>query len=90
MRIVSYSDILQATLQAHQTTERYRIVRLFPFKYHESVSEGRDYEWPIVLGIESKFVSSKKRPESDKDKNKMSLYAPHLQNRPFPAKSSES
>lgn len=50
----------------------------------------KDYEWPIVLGIESKFVSSKKRPESDKDKNKMSLHAPHLQNRPFPAKSSES
>lgn len=40
MRIVSYSDILQATLQADQTIERYRIVHLFPFKYHESVSEG--------------------------------------------------
>lgn len=40
MRIVSYSDILQATLQADQTIERYRIVHLFPFKYHESVSKG--------------------------------------------------
>ena len=44
----------------------------------------KDYEWPIVLGIESKFVSSKKRPESDKDKNKMSLYAPHSTKSTFP------